>query len=520
MRETDRDDYAEQRRALKLFALFAGELIALSILWLPITLDFSHFAFCDNGAILTTLYLAEHGYRVGIDFGYHYGLLPILVARIWYSLFSAAPVASQLLSIVGECIIAFALARIAVALKFGPVAVALIAATIWIGVRADYPAIAHLAEAVLLCTALALQSAGRRRGALAFACAAIFAKPSMGYLYSLWLLAFELRRSGYGISVRSLSRMLMPAAATAATAGTVLAIAYGPRELVRTIFPIEGAIAYHALHYGFFTGSGRGFWALPGSSWEFYLFSVAGFWLAATVYLAAAAFRAARELWQAAPDDHSAQLRRSEIVLTCFVLHAAFVCLFFGNQWSWIYYSYFLIVGIAAASEAGPTMARLGFALGIASMLSLSVVTVDLVGHWKTEKPIASAAHLWALPADATEWAHVLQLTTGHRTAILDTKGAAELMYPQFEPPVSLYLDRGLMRRSEVHRKVAEIDSSELIVVPIGIATCGGIPDAPALVSAMRRFAPIFQGRYFDVYRLREPFPAPVGAGNDSLQPH
>src|SRR6202043_881867 len=68
-------------RVTALFFLFSIELIALMIARLPETMNFEAFAFGDRGANLTLQYLVAHGYRPAIDFGYHYGLLPILVGH-------------------------------------------------------------------------------------------------------------------------------------------------------------------------------------------------------------------------------------------------------------------------------------------------------------------------------------------------------------------------------------------------------------------------------------------------------
>ncbi|MGB6554511.1 MAG: hypothetical protein WBE78_13540, partial [Candidatus Binataceae bacterium] len=68
-------------------------------------------------------------------------------------------------------------------------------------------------------------------------------------------------------------------------------------------------------------------------------------------------------------------------------------------------------------------------------------------------------------------------------------------------PPVSTTLDPGLMPAREIARKVAQIGSSEMVLVPLGIDTCDGIPNAPEFRAAMTPFEPIFTGRYFELYR-------------------
>ena len=494
------------RRELRLFAILVAEIIALNILWTPVNLDFAHFAFCDSGANLSVQYLIAHGYRPGRDFAYPYGLLPILLGRIWFFFFGLTPIAYQALLIICECIMAFAIARVAAALQFGRAAITILLAALWIAIQTSYPATAHVAEAMLLCLALAEQSAGRRSRALAFACAAIFAKPSMGYFYSFLLVAIAAHQARRAFSLRHFLTNLMPAAATALVLGAILSFIYGFIDLMHTVIPAAGAGNYRAMHYGFFTGIGSDFWRQPGSSWTHYLFDVSGFWLAATVFLGGAAAIAASRLWKDTGSSNSEATRRSEIVLTCFILHASFVCLFFGNQWSWIYYSYFLVVGVAAASEFGSISRGFVSALCLLSALAWLRITLAVLHVWSIEDPSPLTAKLWARPNQTAEWHQVLNRVHGRSAIVLDSKGAVELLFPQFNPPVSSALDPGLMPPREIARKVAQISSSEMVLVPMGIDTCGGVPNVPEIRAAMIPFEPVFIGHYFELY-LRTPAP-------------
>ena len=488
-----------------LFATMTVELIAITILERPLEFDFSHVAFCDPGANLSIQSLISHGYSPALDFGYHYGLLPILIGWIWFAITGLTPFGYELLSLACGLGIAFAFARIASALDFHPIAIVLLLLTLWFSIHPNYPSIAHASEALLLAMALSEQALERRRSALILATVAVFAKPSMGYVYGALLIVIWFARTpAKSRRSRFLPELVTPAGITAAAFAIVLSVFYGPAELVRTVFPLEGAAAYRVLNYGFFTGSGRAFWDPAHNSWTLYAFGPAGLWIAATAFLACAAFGAASRLWPGSDDSSRQTNLRDEIILTCFILHAAFVCLFFGNQWSWFYYSYFLIIGVAAAVDTGPVARRAGIAICLIGALSGFGVSHSVLHRWRTRDASAVTAWMWSQPEQATEWNDVLNLTRGHRTTILDTKGAAELMFPQFQPPVSLYLDPGLMLPSDIDRKVQQLADSDLVVVPINIATCGGIPDSPRIHVAMSSFALIFSGHYFVVYRRKQ----------------
>jgi len=373
-------------------------------------------------------------------------------------------------------------------------------------VRASYPSLAQGVEAVLLTAALAEQAAGRRARALGFTCAAVFAKPSMGFVYGALLLALILR-DGYrtNCGFRTLVRFAIPAAVTGIALAIVLAARYGAVVLLRTVLPLEGAAAYRTLHFGFFGGTGREFWNPSGISWLYYLTDVAGFWLSGSVFLIGCGIAA---LIHYRPDSSKSDIAaqpRNEIILTCAALHIAFVLLIFGNRWSWIYYSYFLVVGIAAAADSGPWRLRISLGLCKLAILSWTDEIYWMHRWWQIRQPDAITAGLWSTAEERDEWATVLGEARGRKSVVLDTKGAAELMFSEFEAPVSLYLDPGLMSAAEVDRKVVQLSAASLVVVPIGIPVCGGIPSAPEIRAAMTGFEPVFSGRHFVVYRRTIP---------------
>ncbi len=481
----------------------ALEIAALTIFELPVEFDFRHVAFCDSGENLALAYLTAHGFHPIIDFSYPYGLLTLAVQSLWFKLFTSSPLSYQAAVFACDLIIAWSLARIAAALDFGVVAIALLIVMVGYAASPTYPQIVQALEAALLASALAEQATGRRNVALALVVSAACVKPAMAYLYGLLLLgliAYDLLR--YKSAANRWRAALAPAITTGLILIAFLAIVYGPLAVLRTQFPLTAMKTYRAGDFGFF-GGGRGFWDPSGASWLYYVVFVAGFWIIATLYLLAASLRiiarATRNRF-----DPSLVTRREEIILTCFLLHAAFIFLFFGNSWSWYYYVYFLIAGVAATIDYGAGWRRTGFALCCIATLSWSGVSAVVFRQWKSEQRSHFTAYLWAPESQAREWSRVQALASGSRATILDTKGAAELLFADFEPPVTLALDPGLMSRAEIDRKLLQIAASDIVVVPLGPASCGGIPHAPEFQQALTSFELAFHGNYFDVYHRRE----------------
>ena len=184
-----------------LFALLGIELVALAIIRLPYGLDFDAFAFSDFGSNFTIHRLVSLGQRPAIDFGYHYGLLPILAGKIWFTLFGMTPIAYEALMVACGLIVVWALAQIAASLQFRTFGLALLFIGLGFAIQVSYPNLAHIMESAFIALALCSQSRGNRSTALAFACAGLFCKPSMCYVYGLILvvlMTIDLLRSQAG----------------------------------------------------------------------------------------------------------------------------------------------------------------------------------------------------------------------------------------------------------------------------------------------------------------------------------
>jgi len=482
-------------RFTALFFLFSIELIALMIARLPETMNFEAFAFGDRGANLTLQYLVANGYRPAIDFGYHYGLLPILVARGWFAIFGASPFAYQLAMLACNLLLAWALAKILTHLPVAGIGLALTIVALGFAFQSSYPNLAQALEATLLCHAIAEQARGSRINALAIATAAIFAKPSMGYIYGLLLIILIVRDlARTGVTPRRLIDTFAPAAIVFLTLATTLCLVYGGQAFIRTALPVEGATAYHTLNFGLM-GSGRALWDPKGVPWTYYLVDAVGFWIASGAVLFAAALLQLRARYA-----EKLPARRGEIIVTCAILHLAFLILFFGNQWSWIYYSYLPVIGCAIVVSLGPVQRRIGVALCMVALLSWIGPVYWSQKRWRTTSTDAVTARLWTTTDERSEWSKVLAMTHGKKTVMMNSMGAVELLFPGFESPVSLFLKPGLMTSSDVERKLSQLGTAQMVVAPILPGPCDGVANTPEFSTAIKTFEPLWTGQHFEVF--------------------
>ena len=462
-------------------------------------MSFDRFGFCDQGANLALQYMVSHGDLPTIDFGYNYGLLPILVGHWWFAVFGSSAVGYQVGMVACNVLAAIGIAAVLTALNVGLVGVILTILTLGFAVQSTYPNLSQALEAVLLITAIAQQSRGANSAALVFGLIGIFAKPAMGYPYSLLLIliiAGQLVRAGSSAEVWIKS--FAPAVIFFLVLGLVLSATYGLRPFINTILPIEGAANYRAAHFGFFHGAGREFWDTTGVPWWAHLFDISGFWMLGTVLLIAFALSELPRLVHS-PDLSPECGRRTGVVVTCTLLHLTFVCLFFGSRGSWIYYSYMLVIGLAISVDSSRIRRDFGIVLCLVAMFSWTDVIIAEHKLRETTLPSPLTGGLWASDEERREWSSISTLASQNQTRILDLKGAAELMFRGFGRPVTLYLDPGLIRDPEIARKVEQLGTAHLVVVPINIPSCSGTPDAPAIASELQSFKPLWTGQFFQV---------------------
>ena len=136
-------------------------MVALTFLQAPNELFF-RFAFSDSGTSLTIDDLVRRGFRPTIDFGYIYGLLPLLINRIWFAVLGASPGSCWWAILVCNVALAWGLARFAAAQRVGWVGVALLALAMPDLLRSSYDVLVQALEPALLVHALAEQARAAR----------------------------------------------------------------------------------------------------------------------------------------------------------------------------------------------------------------------------------------------------------------------------------------------------------------------------------------------------------------------
>ncbi|HVA40009.1 MAG TPA: hypothetical protein VNF49_05055 [Candidatus Binataceae bacterium] len=481
------------RSALWLCLLFGAETVVFAIIRMPLALSFDAYAFADRGSFLTVCYLAAHGSRPALDFGYPYGLLPVALAQAWFHVFGLTPVASEAAMLMCALAGAWGMARFASAMRLGTVGLAMVVVAFPFAILPSYLSLVYALEAAVLCNGLAEQAAGRRASALALATAACLVKPSMGYLYGFVLLLLTLRdvlRGGgtaaSGFDCRGALGAIAPAAVTGAILMTLLGTIYGPGAVLATLLPGSGRAIYRAMGYGSVFSGGHGLLYLPNGGIGFYLFTIAGFWIVASVWLLASGIRAAWRLF--GPSSIGRAPGRSEdFVFTAAVLHAVFITIFFGGASSWEYYSYVLVMGAAATSIWDAFSAQAVAGLTLLALSGHLAHVENAVIAWRTTSPDSRTAGLWAPAAERDAWQRVLAATSRDTAAVLTFQGCAAVLFAQFERPTGVYLVPGESLPSEIMAAEQRLKQAPMVFAVTGGDYSAALAFFPQLRSLLAR---------------------------------
>lgn len=445
-----------------LTALLLAEVLVLTVVRLPMSLSWDNFAFMDQGANLAVQTLLDRGLVPTVDFGYIYGLLPLLIGRFWFRLVGLSPYAYAAAMLIVDLLIAWGLARCASAMKVGPAGIALIVIAMPWAALASYINLAHAVEAALICHALAEHALGRKQRALALLTACIFVKPTMAYVYGL-LLVLLLLRDVKSSGVRGLLRALAPSTVTAIVLFMLCGCWFGFRPLVSSLLPLVGAASYRNMHYGFFHGIGRQFWLPDNVRPSYYLLTPAGQYLVGTLILLGAAVIAFK---RKAFGRSDVMCYGDEVIACCGIMQLTFLTAFYAAATSWMYYYYVLVIGLAGTAARGSRSAALIGIFAIAALVGDKYEFSWIKSHWTTTRPTADMASLWTDEDQRRNWQRVRAIAGTGQISLLSTQGEGlTTIMPEFAPAETMFLVPGIPVASELNRKLAQVAAAKFVLV-------------------------------------------------------
>lgn len=416
----------------------------------------------DQGANLSVQTLLDRGLVPTVDFGYIYGLLPLLIGRLWFGLLGLTPTAYAAAMLVVDLLIAWGLARCVSAMKVGPAGIVLVVVAMPLAALASYINLAHAIEATLICHALAEHALGRRSRALALLTACLFVKPTMAYVYGL-LLMLLIVRDARASGVRGVLRALAPSAATALILLMLCGCWFGVKPLMNSLLPLAGAANYRYMNYGFFRGVGQRFW-LPDHVWPtYYLLTPTGHYLVGTVVLFGAALVA---LLRQTRSPSGTRAYADEVIACCGIMQLTFLTAFYADFMSWTYYYYILIIGLAGLAARGGRSATLVLLIAVAALVGHKYRYSWIKSQWAMARPTADMAGLWTSEDDRNEWHRVLEIIRDRHVSVLSTQGEGlTTIMPGFAPAETMFLVPGIPLKRDLRRKLDQVASASFILI-------------------------------------------------------
>ncbi|MBA2226314.1 hypothetical protein [Thermogemmata fonticola] len=459
-----------QRSHILAFILICGGYF---LAMYPHTMVFHRFYFGDSGWPYTVEMMLREGLMPVTDFAYFYGLIVLLINKIWFGIFGLTPEALLYMYIVGIIASMYGVIQTVTALKLDRLANFIIVVAGPIMVNAGHLLLTpvHILEPALLINALAAQVRGRYATALALTTLAALIKPSLAYVYGLLLiiqiLGGWLPQQAHRPPWRQRFSMLLPAAGVGAAISAIVAAYFGIDRFLQTQIPWTASQAYADFRFGFFYGVGREMWRPQEWTPAHYFFTIAGAWITASIVLVIGTLVSLRYL-------HTTSGR---FIVTCGILHLVFVCFLFGNEWSWIYYPYILFIGAALVIDRGLKYSNKlvqlscmfigltlsGFLLFIVVFFWMGINGIEL---WKTHSRNPQTNMLYADREDREAWAEVMRLSQTQRVLVLNRTNAAHIFSPPVDGPRVWVLIRSIATPGEMERVRQQIAQANVIVKP------------------------------------------------------
>jgi hypothetical protein len=460
--------------------ILAGVFLLTLVYQFPGVMDFQKFGFYDEGAWLHVDQLVAAGQTPTIDLSYSYGMLPLMLSRVWMTVFGHTP--WSYLGFLTMCNL-LAVWGIAATLQAAGVSWRRLAAACVLLPLAIMPnnySLMHPLEMLLLIWALAHQARGRYGVALVFAVAAVFTKPSMAYVLGLLLLILGflyrswrangqtqgLQSLGLRQRLRNFWPILIPPTVAALGLLALSILAFGFRPALANIIPLDAERAYRRMDFGIFH-AGREFWLYNGKGQgaveiaRHYLFTPALFWILASLGLWVLGGRA---LLRLAKRRGAEAARASDpLLLTLALLHGAFVFGFYAWEGSWTYYSYLLVLGLVIGLRGHRQTVILRGLLVVAA-LGLTERYAAAFGRWFGMTRAPEVGGLFVYKDVLEEAREVRKLAQEHQGLFL-VNGALPMIWPEAQTPACWFLSPGMLTPKETAALQAQMDHAGVIII-------------------------------------------------------
>jgi hypothetical protein len=488
-----------------LFPLGLTLIVAVrAVFWLPSELSFRNFAFWDLGSFQHLDRLIGQGLRPGVDFGYTYGLLPVLIQHLFFAAFGSShwTTLGMLVLYLLSMLTFWTLLTREIGQSWANFGILLGLADMMIFFVPWPPTLAHIMMKVFIAFSFYFILKQRLSLALSFAALGALSVPSLaialGGLITL-IIAWEWWRSP-GRTLRGLVTQFAPAAALYAGCVLLLTTFFGWRSVWPSLLPTGGARHYRAMKFGIF-GQGRYFLHPPGAHLGYYLLTPAGIWICCSGLLVVLGCLAALKIAKT-----SSLTGRSLLIVVCCAFHLIFVFVAYGNYLSYELFSFVLTAGILLGVSSW-TNRNLRIAVSnlvlVFGMLSQFSGIKEEMQTWRTESTSPDTAFLYAPNDLQPEWKSVLSVAKNRRVFLLSYGNGVDSYYPGIGTPQSWFLLPALPLPPEDSYVLQQIRAADVVIEETEVAT-QYIDHNKEWQAALADFPVKVSGRYFRIW-IKDP---------------
>lgn len=425
----------------------------------------------DQGAALKANYLISNGFLPSVDFTYIYGLLPLVLGKVWLGIFGSSLQSFFAWLLVSQIICCAILARITIIANLTNSGIIFISSSVlffclWGG---QY-SFTHSLEPVFILLALSEHLLGKKGNALTFLVFGYFTKPSMSLVYAgLIFILFASDLIQAKTNIKKVSREILPVILAVIFLVVSLSIIFSIDSVIASVLaPIKGAAVYKAYDYGLFGVGGR-FLYFSGVRIGYYIGTPAGFWIVLTFTIFITALFFLFRIFSLKQDIHSNHVVK--VIICIAVSHAIFIVRFFGHPASWSYYCYLLIVGIALLGSKNITISKILVKnlLIFLTIIMLVPTYVHLLGAykaWANSNQSTLTMGLNSAPELKKEFEEVLGYCQTKKVFVLgEATGGMDVSFPKCKSPDAWWLLKGIYNQKETERIGNQISQSSIVVL-------------------------------------------------------
>jgi hypothetical protein len=484
-----------------LFPLGLTLIVTLrAVFSLPSELSFHNFAFMDLGGFQHVDRLIGEGLRPGVDFGYTYGLLPLLIQHGVFAIFGTShwPTLGMLVLYLIAMLIFWTLLTREIGQSWVNFGILLGLSEMMIFFAPWPPTLAHMLMKISIAFSLYLIMRQRFSLALSIAALGALAVPSIPIVLTgiiALIIAWEWWRKP-GRSVRRLAIQFVPAATAYVCCVLLMIPFFGWRSVSQSLLPVGGAKLYRAMNFGIF-GQGKYFLHPPGASLGYYLFTPAGMWILCSGLLVVFGCLAALKIART-----STVTGTSLLVVVCCALHLIFVFAAYGNAFSYELFSFFLtagiVAGISSLADRRLKIAASSFLL-VFGLLSQFGELKEALQMWRSESRSPATAFLYAPNDFQPEWKGVLSAVQNRRVFLISYGMGVDVYYPEIGTPQSWLLLPGLPLPREDSYVLQQIQAADVVVEETEVTT-RYIDNNKEWQTALGEFPVRVSGKYFRVW--------------------